>query len=159
MKTFLLFASLILATVLPSSAAPFWRCELPGGIYMVSLPTVTSVSTHEYVVNPGTARVTELTIGTNGAVVARFYYIEPLAPKSPIGLGQSIIDKVQEKVEEAADRADVEQVWKKVVKDYPLSTHAHTVEFRLDTLEKLTKLEKSVEDAWRFNKDVSIKIE
>ena len=124
---------------------------------MVNLATVTSVSTHEYVVN-ATARVTEFTIGTTGAVVARFYYIEPMVPKSPIGFGQSIIDKAQEKVEEAADRADVEQVWKKVVKDYPATTHAHTVEYRLDSVDEVTKLEKSIEDAWRTNKDVSTKV-
>lgn len=158
MKTLLLFASLILAVVSQAHAA-FWRCELPGGVYMVNLATVTSVSTHEYVVNPGAARVTEFTIGTSGAVVARFYFIEPMVPKSPIGLGQSIIDKAQEKVEEAAERTDVEQVWKKVVKDYPLTTHMHTVEYRLDSLEKVTKLEKSIEDAWRNNKDVSMKIQ
>lgn len=124
---------------------------------MVNLSTVTSVSTHEYVVN-GSARVTELTIGTTGAVVARFYYIEPIIPKSPInGFGQSVIDKVQEKVEDATDRAGVEQVWKKVVKDYPVSTHAHTVEYRLDSVDAVTKLEKNIEDAWKFNnKDVFI---
>jgi len=36
------------------------------------------LSTHEYVVD-GAARFTEFTIGTTGAVVARFYYIEPIA--------------------------------------------------------------------------------
>jgi hypothetical protein len=73
-------------------------------------------------------------------------------------MGQSIIDKVQEKTEDAADRTGVEQVWKKVVKNYPTTTHAHTVEYRLDSLEQVSKLEKSLEDAWRYNKDVSTKI-
>jgi len=155
MKSFLLIASLVLAFV-SSAHAGFWKCELPGGVYMVNLATVSSVSTHEYVVN-GTARVTEFTIGTNGAVVARFYYIEPMVPKSPVGFGQSIIDKVQEKTEEAADRAEVEQVWKKVVKDYPVTTHAHTVEYRLESVAQVTKLQKSIEDAWRNNKDITIK--
>jgi len=124
---------------------------------MVNLAMVTSVSTHEYVVD-GAARVTEFTIGTSGAVVARFYYLEPMVPKSPVGFGQSIIDKVQEKVGEASERTGTEEVWKKVVKNYPLTTHAHTVEYRLDSVDQVTKLEKSIEDAWKNNKDVSTKI-
>ena len=157
MKTSLLISALVLAAFSQARAA-FWRCELPGGIYVVNLATVTSVSTHEYVVNPGAARVTEFTIGTTGAVVARFYYVEPMVPKSPVGFGQSIIDKVQEKAEDAADRTGVEEVWKKVVKDYPLTTHAHTVEYRLDSVDQVKKLEKSIEDAWKTNKDVSTKL-
>jgi len=156
MKILPLLASLVLAAVSQVHAA-YWRCELPGGVYMVNLAMVTSVSTHEYVVD-GAARVTEFTIGTSGAVVARFYYLEPMVPKSPVGFGQSIIDKVQEKVGEASERTGTEEVWKKVVKNYPLTTHAHTVEYRLDSVDQVTKLEKSIEDAWKNNKDVSTKI-
>jgi len=156
MKRFLFLAILAWAFTTEADAA-FWRCELPGGVYMVNLASVASVSTHEYVVD-GMARVTEFTIGTNGAVVARFYYIEPMVPKSPIGLGQSVIDKVQEKATEAAERTDVEQVWQKVVKNYPTTTHAHTVEYRLDSLAQVTKLEKSIEDALRNNKDATVQL-
>ena len=123
---------------------------------MVNLAQVASVSVHEYVVD-GAARVTEFTVGTTGAVVARFYYIEPLLTKSPIGFGQSIIDKVQEKAPELAERTDAGEVWKKVVKNYPLTTHAHTVEYRLESADQVTKLEKSIEEALRTNKDVSTK--
>jgi len=35
---------------------------------------------------------------------------------------------------------------------------ARRVEYRLDNLEQLTKLGKSTEDAWRNNKDISIKV-
>ena len=156
MKT--LWCSAILSTVLGVSAhAAFWRCELPGGVYVVSLPAVSSVSTHEYVV-AATVRVTELTVGTNSAVVARFYYLEPLVPKSPIGFGQSLIDKAQEKLQDGATRTGMEEVWKKVVKDYPTTTHAHTVEYRLDSVDQLKKVEKSLEDAWRTNKETLFKV-
>lgn len=148
----LLFASLAL-----SAQAAFWRCELPGGVYMVSIPTISSVSTHEYVVG-GAARVTELTIGTNSAVVARFYYLEPLVPKTSISMGQTVIDKAQQYATEAAGRAGVEEVWKKVVKDYPLTTHAHTVEYRLDSLDQIKKLQASLESACHTGKETQIKL-
>jgi len=154
-----LWLSAVFLAVLDASAqAAFWRCELPGGVYMVSLPTVASVSTHEYVVD-GVARVTEFTVATNSAVVARFYYLEPMVPKSPVGMGQSVLDKVQQRAEEAAGRAGVEEVWKKVVKNYPLTTHAHTVEYRVDSLDQIKKLQRSLEDAWRKNQDTQLKLQ
>lgn len=158
MKTSLI---IVLALWLSAAAAPaaFWKCEMPGGTYTVTLGTISSVSTHEYLV--GAMRVTELTINTTGSVAARFYYIEPYATKSPIGLGQSVIDKAQEKAEEASSRlqqAGIDPPWKKVVKDYPLATHAHTVEYRVSKLEQIEKLRASLEGAWRVNAETTIKI-
>ena len=158
-KLLLLVAVLVSGT--PVARAAFWRCELPGGTYTVSLTSVASVSSHEYVVD-GAARVTEVTVGTTGAVVARFYYLEPNVPKSPIGLGQSLIDKVQERAQDVAGRAEaagIDPVWKKVVKNYPTTTHAHTVEYRVDSADKLETIRKSLEKAWRANAETSIKIE
>ena len=140
-----------------SAQAAFWRGELPGGIFVVSLPTVTSVSTHEYVVD-GMARVTELTVDTTGQIVARFYYIEPLVAQTPGGVGQALIDKAQQKLTQAAERAGVEEVWKKVVKNYPNTTHARTVEYRLDSIAQITRLQKSLEAAWRANQETQIKV-
>ena len=137
--------------------AAFWRCELPGGVFMVSIPTLTSVSTHEYVVD-GAARVTELTVGTTGAVVGRFYYIEPMVPQTPGGIGQTVLDKVQSKATQAANRAGVEEIWKKVVKNYPTTTHAHTVEYRLESVDQIKKLQTSLETAWRNNQDTTLKV-
>ena len=148
------FAYLLLCTV---SQAAFWRCELPGGVFVVSLPSVSLVSVHEYVVD-GAARVTELTVGTNSAVVARFYYIEPMLPKSPVGIGQTLLDKAQQRAQEASTRTGTEAVWQKVVKNYPTTTHAHTVEYRLETLDQLKRVQKSLEDAWRANKETQLKI-
>ncbi len=142
-----------------ASQAAFWRCELPGGVYVVSLPTIASVSTHEYFVENAGMRVTELTVATNSAVVARFYYMEPMTPKSPVGIGQSLIDKAQQHLGEAADRAGGEEVWKKVGKTYPTTTHAHTVEFRLESVDQVKKLQTSLENAWRNNRETSIKVD
>jgi hypothetical protein len=156
LKTLWLSAFLVVALGLPARAA-FWRCELPGGAYTVNLTAVASVSVHEYVVS-GAARVTELTVATNSAVVARFYYLEPMVAKSPIGFGQSLIDRAQEKLQGGAVRTETEEVWKKVIMDYPATTHAHTVEYRLDSVDQVKKLQKSLEDAWRMNKETLFKI-
>jgi hypothetical protein len=157
MKRFLVGVTVLLGSTVIGQAA-FWKGDLPGGTYVVSLPTISSVSTHEYLVD-GVVRVTELTVATSSSVVARFYYLEPLTTQSPIGLGQSIIDKVQEKMEEGAARAGVEPPWKKVVKNYPTSTHAHTVEYRVESLEQIKKLFNSLESAWRNNRETTLKIE
>lgn len=123
-----------------------WRAELPGGTFVVALSAITSVSSHEYVVD-NTARVTEVTVATAGSLIGRFYYLEPNVPEAPGGIGQSAITFMQDKLTEGAERTGTD-AWKKVVKSYPASTHAHTVEYRIDSKEVLQKLYKNVETAW-----------
>jgi len=77
----------------PTSRLAIWRCELPGGTYEVALRAIVSVSVHEYVVD-GVARVNEVNVDTQGNMAARFYYLEPTAAKSPLGVGQSAIDRI-----------------------------------------------------------------
>jgi len=113
-----------------SEASPFWECRLPGGTYIVRVSAISSVSTHEYLVD-GTTRVTEVTVASDSSVVARFYHIELPIPKSPVGVGQSLIDHAKERIEQTAERFDDAPVWQRVVKSYPLATHAHTVEYRI----------------------------
>lgn len=136
-----------------------WRAELPGGNYSVALASIASVSTHEYVVDRA-VKVFELTIGTNSAIVARFYYVEPLKPNAPGGIGQSAVDKVQEKVQEGVQRVTGESgdpLLTGVIKSYPTTTHAHTVEYRVASRDEITKMFKSVEGAWRSGQEGSYK--
>jgi hypothetical protein len=118
------------------------------------------VSIHDYVVD-GVARVTEMNIETPGTTEVRFYYLEPLTPASPVGVGQSALDKVQELANEASGRLNPgdEPPWEKVVKSYPTTTHAHTVEYRLDTLDDLQNLFNSAEQAFRMNQNTEIMLE
>ena len=69
----------------PNPGQPVWKCKLPGGVYEVAVNAMLAVSTHEYLVD-GVARVTEVNVDTTGSLLARFYYLEPLTPNSPIGL-------------------------------------------------------------------------
>ena len=124
-----------------------WRAQMPAGDYIVRLASITSVSQQEYVVD-GNARVTEVDIATQGSEIARFYFIEPNVPQSPNGIGQSAINEVQDKVKEGISRAGGDDIWRKVVKNYPTSTHANTIDYRLDSKDSLKKLFDSIQDAW-----------
>lgn len=155
MRTLLLIATMWWLTG-PAGWAARWQCELPGGSYLVDTGQIVSVSTHEYVVD-AVARVTELTIATTSAVTARFYFIEPVAT-APFGRGQELLERAEERAAALAERVGQEPVWKKVVKNYPTTTHAHMVEYRVDNKEQLQKLFDSVVTAWKQNKDVTVKL-
>lgn len=134
-----------------------WRCVLPGGTYQVALNSIVSVSIHEYVVD-GAARVTEVNIDTVGNSTARFYYLEPITATSPLGVGQAMLDKIQDIAKEATERTGTDDTWKKVVKNYPTTTHARTIEYRLSSKEELNKLFSSAETAFRLSRPGSFKL-
>jgi hypothetical protein len=141
----------------PASRIRVWRATLPGGSFSVALRSMVSVAMQEYVVD-GSARVTEVNIDTTGNALARFYYLEPVTPQAPTGAGQSVINKAQELATEIADRTGQDAVWKKVVKSYPTTTHAHTVEFRVGSKEDLVKIFESAETAMRESRDTVFKL-
>ena len=160
MKRLCLLATLLLAVESPAQDAASiaqdndslsrtgtYAITTPGGTYFVRIPTISSVSMHEYIVD-GAANVTEMTISTTGTEVARFYYLEPVIPQSPVGVGQSLIDKAQEKVEEGLQRTGQAAVLHKVVKNYPTTTHAHTIEYRLEKKEQLTTMYNAILNRW-----------
>jgi hypothetical protein len=134
-----------------------WRCELPGGTYEVAVHAMISVSSHEYVVD-GVARVTEVNVDTQGNMAVRFYYLEPITPNTPSGVGQSAIDKISDLAKEAAGRVDQEKIWERVVKSYPTTTHTHTIEYRLESEEQLKKIFASADNAFRTGRGATIKL-
>ena len=144
------------ATNPPAAAITLFRAKLPGGIYEVAVRSIVAVTSHEYLVD-GIARVTEVNIDTTGSLLARFYFLEPVAPASPLGIGQATLDKAQELLKQAADKTG-QDVWKKVVKNYPTTTHAHTVEYRVVAKEDLNKIYEAAEEAFRLQKNKSITI-
>lgn len=138
------------ATPPPTNIA-MWRCNLPGGSYSVALRSIVSVSSHEYVVD-AVARVIEVNIDTTGVALVRFYYLEPTTVNTPLGIGTATIEKAQQLLQEGADRSG-QDVWKKVVKNYPTTTHARTIEYRVADRGTLTKLYESAESALRLNRN------
>lgn len=144
------------ATPDPSRVA-IWRCELPGGTYEVAIRSMISVSSHEYVVDTA-ARVTEVNVDTNGSMTVRFYFLEPMVPSAPGGIGQSALDRMQELAKEAGTRTGVEAVWQKVMKNYPTTTHARTIEYRLDSKDQLAQIFASADKAFRLGQNTTIKL-
>jgi hypothetical protein len=155
-----LFAIIAALCIVGDTAfAVVWQCQMPGGTYNINTLQIVSISTHEYVLN-GVARVTELTIGTASHVTARFYYLEPLVSTSsgPLARAQGIIDRVQERANQAVERAGQDRVWMKVTKDYPATTHAHTVEYRVDSKDQIQTIYNSVLAAWRPNTNAVVRL-
>ncbi|MDB6152497.1 MAG: hypothetical protein JWL90_950 [Chthoniobacteraceae bacterium] len=136
---------------------PIFRAKLPGGTYAVATASMVSVSSHEYLVD-GVARVTEVNIDTDGSLLARFYYIEPNVPNAPLGIGAAALDKAHQLLLEAGERSG-QDAWKKVVKSYPTSTHARTVEFRLENKEQLTRIFEAADEAFRLQRPKVVSIE
>ena len=136
-----------------------WRCQVPGGRYVVLLNQICSVSTHEYVVDAA-GLVYELTIVTTGSGYARFYSIEPYRPALPSSAGQAVLDSLQEKARTVQQRIDPGgETSTRVLKNYPATTHARTVEYRLGTREEVDKLYESVERAVLRRRGDSITLE
>lgn len=133
-----------------------FRAKLPGGTYEVAVRSIVAVTSHEYVVD-GIARVTEVNIDTTGSLLARFYFLEPVTPNAPGGIGAATIDKAQELLKQAAEKTG-QDAWKKVVKNYPTTTHARTVEYRMVEKADLNKLYEAAEEAFRLQKNKSVTI-
>lgn len=134
-----------------------WDATFPGGgEYWVRLDTITSVSIHDYVLD-GAVLVTEVNIATAGSELARFYYVEINKPSTPGNVGQSIMNLAEEKGKDLMTRAGQDEAINRVVKNYPTTTHAHTVEYRLKTKDSLRKLFESVRDAVKNRKSASFK--
>lgn len=118
----------------------FWQASFAnGGHYLVKLNQIHCASKHEYV-SDAVARVIEVTIGANTSVVARFYFFEPVGKDTPLSAGQIVINRAQEAAQQAAARVSPGAAKLNVVKNYPASTHAHTVEFALQDEATLNSL-------------------
>lgn len=135
-------------TGLTEAEAPntFWDCTLPGGNYTVLLGKISVISLHEFSLVGG--RVTELNIVTEGDALARFYFMEAVPPGSGTAAADLAKTRLTELANQAADRTGTDKTWQKVQKDYPLSTHAHTIEFRIQTKADLLALHASAKRAW-----------
>jgi len=126
-----------------------FKVEVPDGGYQVDLRQVTSVSVHRYLVD-GAMQVDELTVDTLGNTVARFYVTGPNeGVQAPRGVGQSLIDQAENKLQDVKKRAGLlEWMDRAVIKSYPTTTHAHTVEFRFQSREQLMELYQAISESW-----------
>lgn len=130
---------------------PFWQASFCcGGHYMVRLDRIASISRHRYVLD-GAVVVDEVTVDTNGQALARFYHLEPVTDGIDNDTVRGITDRGRELLNQAATRSG-SGVHNMVVKTYPGTTHAKTVEYRLTSKEGLDALYASVRQAWETGK-------
>ncbi|HWB07090.1 MAG TPA: hypothetical protein VG796_28965 [Verrucomicrobiales bacterium] len=134
----------------------FWDCSVPGGNFTIALGKIASVSIHEF--NITGARVTEVNVDTEGSVCARFYFIEPIKIGGALSAAEVAKERITELADTAADRTGTDKVWRKVQKDYPLATHAHTVEYRLQSKDDVSAIHASAKGAWMSGRGRTIKI-
>lgn len=171
MKTTLLLLLLLLSTGLLPAQAPnpqptpdpnekqadeptrdgLWDGRFNGGNYVVRCNAIIALSKHEYV-SDGVARVVEVNLTLNSAQVVRFYFLEPVKVEtnsSTAQAGTQALERAKGLVEEAVGRAAPGITDPKVVKNYPTSTHAHTVEFVLKEEARLNSMFQSLQRGFR----------
>ena len=142
-RAFILFWVLLFHGVLFAEIR-YWEATLPGGTYMVSVSEIVSVSMHDYFVD-GVGQVSEVTIDTKGSAIGRFYVvISPLsgAAASGVETAKQSLERLKKTAEGVSGVKGVDPSTA-VVKTYPTTTHAHTVEYRLSDKEELDALFKS----------------
>ena len=134
----------------------FWQASIPGGHYMVALSSITAISMHQYVLDTQLL-VTEMVIDTNGRSLARFYYVTSVAEDSGSASAARVVQKGRELLDRAGQRAGTNAL-DLAQKNYPTTSHAGMVEFRLLDLRDLNALYKSVQSAWETGKGRKITV-
>ena len=130
--------------------------------YYGSEAGVQSISTQEYITT--NFRVIELNVVTQGSALLRIYYSRPLRPgelqqamSDGLGArgitgGSSIIQRpLPPQVQAIADRAagvSEAVTGTEVMKEYPIATHAHTIEFRIGSRDELLDLHQELKKHW-----------
>jgi hypothetical protein len=135
----------------------FWSASLQGGEYSVALEKISSVSIHEYVLNANLI-VTEMVIDTDGRALARFYHVRSVAEDTASGATGRLVERGKDLIDRAGQRAKVD-FHNLPQKDYPTTSHAGMIEFRLMRLNDLKALHKSAQGAWESGqgKKVTVK--
>jgi hypothetical protein len=128
----------------------FWQATLEGGHYMIALDRISSVSRHKYVLD-GAVVVDEVTVDSIGQALARFYYFTPITDAAGNSTTTQLANRGRELVDKAAGRANTE-VQNMVIKKYPETTHAKTLEYRLLSESDLTSLYNSLRTSWESGK-------
>ena len=141
-----------------------YSIEFPGETraYSASEAGVQSISTQEYIT--ASFRVIELNVVTQSNALLRIYYSRPLRPgelqqamsdgTSATGIpgSSSIIHRpLPPQMQALADRAAGASeaiTGTEVMKEYPIATHAHTIEFRIGSRDELLELHQELKKHW-----------
>ncbi len=169
-KLFLALTAVLLACPLPAHAQTaktttdkttdsevpnrFWQASVGGGHYMVALDRISAISRHKYLLD-GAVIVDEVTVDALGQALARFYFLTPvtgaLTGNAAGNAASRIVERGRDLLENKASEAGTD-VHNMVVKKFPETTHAHTIEYRVLSAEELSGLYSSVRTAWETGK-------
>ncbi|MDP4611960.1 MAG: hypothetical protein NWT02_12290 [Opitutales bacterium] len=131
-----------------------------GRSFLAQENTVMSISLQQYIT--GNYNVIELNIVTSSSALTRIYHSRTVKPAeiqaaladgaAAAGAPSSIIQKpLPPQIQKLADRAAGAQeamTSSTVIKDYPIATHAHTVEYRLSSRQELLDLHDELKKHW-----------
>ena len=126
----------------------FWVANLPGGQYMVALDHLTAISRHTYAIPEAGLIVDEVTVDTTGQGLARFYFSSPITEGVNNNAVANLTARAKELADYAGQRAGTD-LHKMVIKKYPETTHARSIEYRLLSADELGALYGSVSSAWQ----------
>lgn len=140
-----------------SSRTPFWKATVGGGHYMVRLDRIASISRHRYLLD-GAVIVDEVTVDTAGQALARFYHLSPVTDALGVDSVGRVAERGREILQQAAGRvgSDIQNM---VVKKYPDTTHARTIEYRVESGAQLTALYDSLRAAWESGRGRELTIQ
>ena len=128
----------------------FWQANVSNGHYMVALDRICNISMHEYVLD-GTLVINEVTVDTSGRAIARFYHIAPITDSMGNNEVKRITEKGLELLDRASNRVDSD-IHNMAQKNYPTTTHAGMIEYRILDLKDLEALYNSLKKAWESGK-------
>jgi hypothetical protein len=153
----LLYAQAPLQQSKNGTVRPFWQCHMPSGSFIIPLDRVSNISTHQYVVQ-GAGRVWEIVLADGSSSIARFYYMETASELSNPVTGDDTVRYTEMALEEVSKETDSEEVWRRVVKEYPHATHAHTVEYRFQDRLTLNKVFQHLRACWMEDRAGEIEV-
>ena len=125
----------------------FWEVETSQGRFVARIDQITSVSQHEYLID-GMVKVYECTVDTDGSVVARFYFLEPVTDNSSVTTGSATIDRLKSVANKVTTKVGIGDVDTVVTKHYPDTTHAKTVEYRMKNKETISQIYDHCHKVW-----------
>ena len=128
----------------------FWQLSLPEGHFMVALERIASISRSTYVLDGGLI-VTEINIDTVGNALCRIYQITPASESSRVSTTQRATQRARE-LTGRAEEVTGSDLSTMVQKSYPTTTHAKTIEYRVQERSTLDALYGSLNRAWREGK-------
>ena len=138
------------------SSRRFWQAKLPGGNYMAALDRISSVSMHQYVLNTQLL-VNEVVIDTNGRALARFYHVAHVAEGGASATASTVRERGRQVLDRAGQQAGID-FHNLPQKDYPATSHAGMIEFRILNLADLKALYTSVQTAWESGRGRTITV-